>query len=65
MKHATTAFYGDALQLDCADVARLLMGETLDTGGLKVAYERLPDTGCRCPNCVERLSVPQDGEHGS
>lgn len=62
MKLVTTAFYGDALQLDVSDVAKLLLGEELNAGGLRIAYQRLPDTGCRCPSCRERLGTDPTSE---
>lgn len=57
----TSAFYSDSLMLDEKDIAKMILGEVLTVGALRIGYRHLPDNGCPCPNCRTRLRDTSSG----
>ena len=60
MKHLTSAFYSNSLQLSLRDIGKLLLGRivTDKRSSLLVGLYRMPDNGCPCENCRKIIGRP-------
>lgn len=51
MRVASSAFYGDAVQLTWLDLWNLIRGRVVKSGPMSIALGRMPSNGCPCASC--------------